>query len=96
MPLQTSRLHVYTPGVSGDPPPDEVRNQLDDGIHLRWFFERNLGFPKSGFFLFRRRSIDVVGTVAPQRQCLRGETDTLPPGVWPGAFLDTIVVRQNR
>lgn len=29
---------------------------LHDGRHLRWFFGRMLGFPRSGFRLFRRRS----------------------------------------
>jgi hypothetical protein len=90
MPLQTPRLQMYAVGVSGDAPSDEIRQKLVDGIHLRWFFEKNLGFPRYGFYLFRRRgfiqSLD-------ERQCLRIETDDLPAGPSAFSFLDTSLGR---
>ena len=90
MPIQTPRLQMYAMGVSDDAPSDEIRQKLVDGIHLRWFFERNLGFPRYGFYLFRRRayiqSLD-------QRQCLRIETDGLPAGPSTFSFLDTSLGR---
>jgi hypothetical protein len=43
-------------GVQGDAPPDAIQPPLRDGIHLRWAFQRDLGFPWYGFYLFRRPS----------------------------------------
>ncbi|HEX8169934.1 MAG TPA: hypothetical protein VF824_05270 [Thermoanaerobaculia bacterium] len=42
-------LQLVGLGTAGDP-------YLPDGRHLRWFFGRYLGFPRSGFRLRRRRS----------------------------------------
>jgi len=41
-------------GVKGDRPPSALQPQLKDGIHLRWAFKRELGFPWYGYYLFRR------------------------------------------
>ncbi len=41
-------------GVLGDAPPHRLQEPLEDGVHLRWAFERDLGFPWHGFYLFRR------------------------------------------
>ncbi|HEU4883200.1 MAG TPA: hypothetical protein VFT45_13160 [Longimicrobium sp.] len=41
-------------GVLGDQPPNPYQPTLPDGIHLRWGFARDLGFPWHGFHLFRR------------------------------------------
>lgn len=41
-------------GVADDQPPDHYQPPLTKGIHLRWGFRRELGFPWYGFYLFRR------------------------------------------
>jgi hypothetical protein len=78
---------MYAVGVAGDPPPlpsDVIRHELVDGIHLRWLFQKSLGFPRCGFYLFRRRSVPPA-----ERQCLRPGTDSLPAGPLGKPFLDT-------
>ena len=74
MPLHTSRLSLYAVGVVGDSPSDAVRSTLVDGLHLRWVFDRDLGFPRHGFHVFRRPSRSA------ERRCLRPELDQLPVG----------------
>ncbi len=54
MALQTQNLVVVGLSVDGDDPPNQAQPPLVDGIHLRWAFKRELGFPWYGFFLFRR------------------------------------------
>jgi hypothetical protein len=54
MPLQTQNLVMIGLGVQGDSPPNSVQPPLVDGVHLRWAFKRDLGFPWYGFYLFRR------------------------------------------
>lgn len=52
-------------------------NQPVDGIHLRWGFRRELGFPWYGFYLFRRPA-------QPGRpSCLSSVSGGLKKGVWP-------------
>ena len=54
MGLQKADLALAGLSIVGDAqfnPPDE---KLADGIHLRWGFEWELGFPWYGFYLFRR------------------------------------------
>jgi hypothetical protein len=42
-------------GVLNDqPPPNSPQPQLEDGIHLRWAFKPEKGFPLYGYYLFRR------------------------------------------
>jgi hypothetical protein len=41
-------------GSAKDTPPNSEQPPLIDGIHLRWAFKRELGFPWHGFYLFRR------------------------------------------
>ena len=42
-------------GILNDVPPNHsLQPTLADGIHLRWAFERDLGFPWYGYYLFRR------------------------------------------
>ena len=43
-------------GVEGDSPPTPSQPPLANGVHLRWAFERELGFPWGGFYLFNRPS----------------------------------------
>jgi hypothetical protein len=54
MALQTSQFTTIGLGVRNDMPPDPIQPKLVDGIHLRWAFQRELGFPWYGFSLFRR------------------------------------------
>ena len=87
MPLQTRKLTMVGLGTLGDAPPNPVQPPLADGIHLRWAFERGLGFPWYGFYLFRRPSQEIpVGRMP----CLsRALDDTLPVGPWPFNYLET-------
>ena len=54
MALQTANLMVVGLGSLRDAPPNSEQPPLTDGIHLRWTFKRELGFPWFGFYLFRR------------------------------------------
>jgi hypothetical protein len=54
MALQTNNLVMIGLGVLGDAQPDPELPKLVEGIHLRWSFKRELGFPWHGFYLFRR------------------------------------------
>jgi hypothetical protein len=83
MALQTDNLVMIGLGILGDTPPDAEQPELVDGIHLRWSFLRELGFPWYGFFLFRR----------PHRPgkpiCLGDLFAKMKSGAWPGANLNT-------
>ena len=48
MPLQSQNLVMIGLGVSDD------HSKLAKGIHLRWSFKRDRGFPWYGYYLFRR------------------------------------------
>jgi hypothetical protein len=51
--------------VVGDLRPlPELQPELPEGIHLRWAFRRDLGFPWYGFYLFRRLAAAGVATCA--------------------------------
>ncbi len=54
MALQTSNLIMVGLGIQGDSPPNGMQSPLKDGVHLRWAFKRELGFPWHGYYLFRR------------------------------------------
>lgn len=54
MPLQSRDLSMIGLGSRGNASPNTLQPALADGIHLRWSFDRSLGFPWYGFFLFRR------------------------------------------
>jgi hypothetical protein len=83
MALQTDNLVMAGLGVQADVPPNAVQPLLPDGIHLRWSFLTELGFPWHGFFLFRRPH-------RPSRPiCLGGILPKMPPGTWPSAVLNT-------
>jgi hypothetical protein len=45
---QDSRLSLLAAGFRGD-------SEAQDGVHLRWSFDPDLGFPAEGFRLFHRR-----------------------------------------
>lgn len=52
--LQGSDLKLVAIGVVDDAPPDPLQPRLRDGIHLRWAFRPERGFPWYGYYLFRR------------------------------------------
>lgn len=54
MGLQTDNLSMIGLGVLGNQPVNPYQPTVADGIHLRWGFLRELGFPWHGFYLFRR------------------------------------------
>lgn len=81
MPLQTNRLVMIGLGIQGDSPPIELQPRLPDGVHLRWAFRREAGFPWHGYYLFRRphdkrESLCVAGNWA------RRQPGSLPAAVW--------------
>src|SRR5215213_10209717 len=43
-------------GVVGNIPANSIQPLLQEGIHLRWAFKREIGFPWNGYYLFRRRT----------------------------------------
>ncbi|WP_032113623.1 fibronectin type III domain-containing protein [Candidatus Paracaedibacter symbiosus] len=57
MGLQTDKLVMIGLGVQDSTPPFVATPPLPTlkkGIHLRWMFERDMGFPWYGYYLFRR------------------------------------------
>ncbi|MFQ5651578.1 MAG: hypothetical protein ACE5IY_16705, partial [bacterium] len=84
MALQTQNLVMLGLGIQGDSPPNPFQPPLVDGIHLRWAFKQELGFPWYGFYLFRRlhRAGDPICLVA-------AATNTLPTGKTSDKTLNT-------
>ena len=64
-------------GVFGNQPAGQYQPPIVEGIHLRWGFPGELGFPWHGFFLFRRLSRS--GTPL----CLSSVIGGLSMGNWP-------------
>ncbi len=58
MALQTQNLVMVGLGIKDDAPPNSLQAALVDGIHLRWAFKRELGFPWYGYHLFRRQHLE--------------------------------------
>ena len=83
MALQTQNLTLVGLGSAKDTPPNAEQPPLIDGIHLRWAFKRELGFPWHGFYLFRRTH--DAGTLS----WLSQHTRNLPPGPFGSNSLDT-------
>ncbi|WP_198664563.1 hypothetical protein [Halorubrum sp. 48-1-W] len=50
-----THLALTTLGVDGDAQPRDEYPTLPPGIHLRWAFPPHRGFPRGGYYLFRRR-----------------------------------------
>lgn len=75
MPLQTQEVVLIGLGLEGDAPPNAMQPPLSRGVHLRWAFRRDRGFPWFGFYLFRRPSrggdpiclLSSLGQRKPQR-----------------------------
>src|SRR2546430_1440890 len=83
MALQSRRLVMAGLGVLGDTPPNRLQPALPDGIHLRWAFQHERGFPWYGFYLFRRRNRPGTPLV------LSSVTGGLQKGPWPDKQLST-------
>jgi hypothetical protein len=81
--LQGDRVTMVALGVSNDTPPNAIQPKLATGIHLRATFERDLGFPWYGFYLFRRES------QAAHPVCLGGSIGSLPIGPFGTSSVDT-------
>lgn len=77
MSLQTDNLSMIGLGVLGNQPVNPYQSPLADGIHLRWGFLRELGFPWHGFYLFRRPALTG------RSLCLSGVIGGLKKGNWP-------------
>jgi hypothetical protein len=54
MPPPNTNLVMVALGVKDDAPVSELQPPLPDGIHLRWAFRPERGFPWFGYHLFRR------------------------------------------
>ena len=70
-------------GILGDTPPNSIQPPLVDGVHLRWAFKRELGFPWHGFYLFRRHHRRA------DEQCLSGVLRGTRSGPWPSRSMST-------
>src|SRR5437868_10471767 len=85
--LQGDGVTMIALGVSADTPPNTIQPRLPDGVHLRAVFERDLGFPWFGFYLFRRK------TVAPTMVCLSTLIGAQKTGSTGTASLETSLAR---
>ena len=56
MTLFNDNLTIVGQGIEGDSPGPGAAAALPDGIHLRWLFKRNRGFPWYGYYLLRRQT----------------------------------------
>jgi hypothetical protein len=54
VPVQSSDFVMAGLGVENDSPPNALQPKLPDAVHLRWSFNRVLGFPWYGSTLLRR------------------------------------------
>jgi hypothetical protein len=75
--LQTDNLSMIALGVLSNTPPNSYQPALTPGMHLRWGFLPELGFPWHGFYLYRRPA--RAGTPL----CLRSVIGGLKKGNWP-------------
>lgn len=80
---QTRDLVMLALPVTNDRPPNKIQPKLIDGIHLRWAFKQDLGFPWSGFYLFRR------GHIKGDPVCLSRATGNLTDGPYAGTEIVT-------
>lgn len=83
MSFQTDDLALLALGIQGDQPPDTVQPPLADGMHCRWVFAKERGFPWYGYYLFRRESLPR------QPLCLGPYLEGIRPGSSRGTRLET-------
>ena len=57
MGLQKADLAMAGLSITGNAQFNPPNEKLAEGIHLRWGFQRELGFPWYGFYLYRRAHI---------------------------------------
>ncbi|MFL6192671.1 MAG: hypothetical protein ACJ75H_00760, partial [Thermoanaerobaculia bacterium] len=87
MSFQTDDLSLLVLGIEGDQPPDAEQPALPNGIHCRWLFAPERGFPWAGFYLFRRET-------RPSRpRCLSPELRRFHPGSSQSLSVETPVGR---
>ncbi|MEA2602071.1 MAG: hypothetical protein QOF89_3063 [Acidobacteriota bacterium] len=87
MSFQTDDLSLLVLGIEGDQPPDAEQPALPNGIHCRWLFAPERGFPWAGFYLFRRET-------RPSRpRCLSPELRRFHPGNSQSLSVETPVGR---
>lgn len=83
MAIQTDNLVMAALGVVNDQPPNSIQPRLEDGIHLRFAFAPERGFPWYGYYLFRRLHS------ASDRQCLQPTFNRdWKPGPWHSVQAD--------
>ena len=76
--LQDPRLALTGAGFLGD-------TETEDGVHLRWSFDPDLGFPTTGFTLWiRRAGRPERGKVSFAELAAQLQTRTAPAGVTEG------------
>src|SRR5262245_29729693 len=83
--LQTADLIMLGLPIIADHPPNRLQPRLIDGIHFRWAFKRDLGFPLYGFYVFRR------GSLQGDPICLSSATGNLSDGPYGNVELSTPV-----
>ena len=66
MAFQQKALVMIGVGMRGEESLHEALPVPDDGIHLRWSFAQDRGFPRHGYYLFRREHIED------KNRCLAG------------------------
>jgi len=81
MSLQTQNLVMTGLGILNDVPPNAIRPGIADGVHLRWAFKPERGFPWYGYYLYRRRHR------AENPQCLGPQWNSLALGPLAGRHM---------
>ena len=76
-------LGLLSLSIIGDIPPLTDQPTLPNGIHLRWAFDRNAGFPWYGFYLFRRPTPLGGGSTV----CLSSQLGSYAPGEQGRTFI---------
>jgi hypothetical protein len=81
MPLQTDHLVMISQGILNDTPSIDKQPILPDGIHLRWMFQRDVGFPWHGYYLFRRPH-EIKEPVCTNKNWIDQPPGSLSTSIW--------------
>jgi hypothetical protein len=76
---QLQNLVMSGLGILHDSPPTSLQPPLVDGVHLRWAFRPDRGFPWFGYYLFRRLQ-------RPETRLTRDKLIPFPYLVFPGSL----------